>query len=85
MSVESIADFYSETEVGRELLNRGIEQGLERSSQLLTALLLDRFGEQPEIAAVTERLVHWPDPAAAVHAITRAESLAELLTLPPPG
>ena len=37
MSVESIADFYSETEVGRELLNRGIEQGLERSGQFWTA------------------------------------------------
>jgi hypothetical protein len=85
MSVESIADFYSETEVGRELLNRGLEQGLERSSQLLTALLGEKFGEQPELAAVAERLVHWPDPAAAVHAITRAESLAELLIQAPPA
>ena len=77
--MESIADFYSETEVGRELLNRGLEQGLERSTRLLTALLRDRFGDQPEIAEITERLVHWPDPADAVHAITRAQSLAALL------
>jgi hypothetical protein len=84
MSVESIADFYSETEVGRELLNRGIEQGLQRSGQLLAALLRDRFGEQPEIVEITERLVHWPDPAAAVRAVTRAATLTELLDQTPP-
>jgi hypothetical protein len=85
MSVESIADFYSETEVGRELLNRGIEQGLERSGQLLAALLRERFGEQPEIAEVTQRLVHWPDPAAAIQAVNRAGSVSELLALSPPA
>jgi hypothetical protein len=84
MSVESIADFYSETEVGRELLNRGLEQGLERSGQLLSALLRDRFGEQPEITEITARLIHWPDPASAIHAVTRAETLAELLHQSPP-
>jgi hypothetical protein len=88
LSVESIADFYSETEVGRELVNRGIEQGIEReidrSRQMLATLLRDRFGDQPEIAPIVERLVRWPDPAAAVHAVTRAICLDELRTLSPP-
>jgi len=79
MSVESIADFYSETEVGRELLNRGLEQGLELSAQMIAALLRDRFGDQPQIAEITDRLVHGPDPASAARAITRAETLSELL------
>lgn len=56
----SVADFYSETEVGRELVNRGIEQGIEReidrSRQMLATLLRDRFGDQPEIAPIVERL-----------------------------
>jgi len=85
LSVESIADFYSETEVGRELVNRGIEQGIERSSQMLATLLLDRFGDQPEIPQIVGRLVRWPDPAAVVHAITRAQTLQELLRATPPG
>lgn len=89
MTVESIADFYSETEVGQELVNRGLEQGreqgLERSSKMLAALLRDRFGDQPEIPQVTEQLAHWPDPAAAVHAVIRAETLAELLNQTPPS
>jgi hypothetical protein len=84
LSVESIADFYSETEVGRELVNRGIAQGIERSSQMLAALLIDRFGDQPEIEQIVGQLVRWPDPAAAVHAVTRAQTLAELLTASPP-
>jgi hypothetical protein len=84
LSVESIADFYSETEVGRELVNRGIAQGIERSSQMLAALLVDRFGDQPEIEQIVGLLVRWPDPAAAVHAVTRAQTLAELLTAAPP-
>jgi hypothetical protein len=85
LSVESIADFYSETEVGRELVNRGIEQGLERSGQMLATLLFDRFGEQPEIPQIVARLVRWPDPADAVHAVTRVRNLHELLTVRPPA
>ena len=85
LSVESIADFYSETEVGRELVNRGIEQGIERSSQMLLGILLsEHFGEQPEIAQIVERLVGWSDLSAAVHAVTHARSLDELLTATPP-
>jgi hypothetical protein len=84
LSVESIADFYSETEVGRELVNRGIEQGIERSGQMLATLLRDRFGERPEIAEIVNRLARWPDPASAVHAVTRAGSLLELLAQDPP-
>lgn len=85
LSVESIADFYSETEVGRELVNRGREQGLERSGQMLTTLLLDRFGDQPEIPEIVARLARWPDAAAAVHAVTRAQALTELLVATPPA
>lgn len=85
LSVESIADFYSETEVGRELVNRGIEQGLERSGQMLATLLRDRFGDRPEIPEIVGRLARWPDPASAVHAVTRARSLSDLLVPGPPA
>jgi hypothetical protein len=84
LSVESIADFYSETEVGRELVNRGIEQGMQRSGQMLATLLSDRFGESPEIPEIVSRLVRWPDPAAAVHAVVRSSSLQDLLNQEPP-
>jgi hypothetical protein len=86
LSVESIADFYSETEVGRELVNRGIEQGIERSSHtLLTVLLTDRFGARDDLPQIVERLVAGSDLTAAVHAVMQASSLDDLAADAPPA
>ncbi len=87
MTVESIADFYSATEVGRELLNRGnrrgIEQGLEQGLEqgvvaTLTRLLRAKFGDQPGIEAAATRLAHWSDQDAVILAITRADDLSAI-------
>jgi NADPH-dependent ferric siderophore reductase len=76
MTVESIADFYSGTEVGREIGRRGREQGIE---QTLLALLRSRFGDQPGIPAIASRLAHLPDQATAIDAIAQAQSADDLL------
>ena len=72
MTVESIADFYSETEVGQEIRRRGQER-------TLAALLHSRFGDHAQIPAIATRLAHLPDQAEAIDAITRAQSPDELL------
>jgi hypothetical protein len=88
MTIETVADFYSETEVGRELLGRGREAGRDEGREegreeghedVLTALLKNRFGEQARTGEVAQRLAHFMDLATAVDVITKADSLDELL------
>ena len=48
---------------------------------MLTALLIERFGEHPELPDLVQRFAHWPDVATAVHAISTATDLAERLPI----
>jgi hypothetical protein len=92
MTVESVAEFYSETDLGRAIgkqaheqgLEQGLEQGREQGRQQeLTQSLIDllrvRFGIHPQIPALAEHLAHESDRAARVRAITEAETLDDLL------
>jgi hypothetical protein len=72
MTVESIAAFFSETEVGQEIGRRGAER-------TLVALLRSRFGDHPRLPAIAGRLARLTDQADAIEAITRAQSPDELL------
>ena len=80
MTVQEVADFYRDTRFGLRLRSEGREEARE---ELLTALLIERFGEHPELPDLVQRFVHWPD-AAAVHAISAATDLAELQRATPP-
>jgi hypothetical protein len=97
MTVESIADFYSDTKIGQELLRRGEAKGEARGEArgeakgeargvraTLEALLKERFGDQDDLPAVAAGLAHWASPAAAVQAITTAGTLDDLRREPPP-
>jgi hypothetical protein len=75
MTVESVAEVYRDTKFGRKLRAEGREE--ERES-LPAAVLLERFGEHPELTAIAQRLAAWPDGATAVHAITTAVGVEEL-------
>jgi hypothetical protein len=86
MTVESVAAFYRDTQFGQTLRAEGREEGRgEGRAELLEALLVERFGEQPDAAVIARRLAGWKDGAAAVHAITVATSLGELQDAEPPG
>jgi hypothetical protein len=92
MTVESIAGLFRETEFGQLLVNEGRTEGrnegrtegrTEGREALLTALLRDRFGDQPGLAAAAHRLAGWPDAAVALHAVTAAADLDDLPAEPP--
>ena len=79
MTVESVAEFYPETRFGQRLRAEGRDEGLEEGREtLLSALLLDRFGERPELTSLARRLARLPDPVQAVHAVTTATTFEEL-------
>jgi hypothetical protein len=84
MTVESIADFERQTEVGRMLLDRGREQGLEQGRkhghvQTLEALTRGRFGDRPDIPQLAKRLARSCDLPTAVHPITHTTRFEDLL------
>jgi hypothetical protein len=94
MSVDSVADLFRDTKFGQALVEQGLEQGREEGLEqgleqgavrLLTALLHDRFGFHSAIPVLARRLNRWPDSLAAVHAITSATSLDDLLNAQPPA
>jgi len=79
MTVESVAEFYRDTRFGQKLRAEGRDKGLEEGREmLLSALLLDRFGERPELSSLARRLAQLPDPFQAVHAVTTATMIDEL-------
>jgi hypothetical protein len=55
------------------------EGAAEGRVRLLVALMQDRFGPQADAPAVAERLVRRLDDAEAVHAVTTATDLADLV------
>jgi hypothetical protein len=75
MTIDDVVDFYSGTKFGRELVNRSRAEGIVL---MLETLLRDRFGEDPRIEATAKRPAETTDPAAAVHAITHAATIADL-------
>jgi hypothetical protein len=81
MTVEDIAEFYSDTTFGRALRDRG---GQEASLRILRALLRDRFGEHAQIQVLAERLAKSPDLDAVIHTINQAHSIDDLLDQAPP-
>ena len=83
MTVESVAEFYRDTRFGQKLRAEGREEGRDEGLEegretLLSALLLDRFGERPELSSLARLLAQWPDPVQAVHAVTTATTIEEL-------
>ncbi|MBI4939464.1 MAG: hypothetical protein HY830_01805, partial [Actinobacteria bacterium] len=76
MTVESIADFYEQTDFGRLIQDRAREQGLE---QALSVALAERFGIRPEIADVAHRLAHGADVSTAMRAVLTARAFEDLL------
>ena len=80
MTVESVADFWAETEFGRVLQQRAREEGLERGRlQALAALLRVRFGDGPDVEEAAGRLAPAPDFDTVVRDVSTAGSLDELL------
>ena len=64
-------------EQGRE---QGLEQGLEQGrAESLRALLVERFGEHPDVDAVAARLAAGHDVAASFRAVLKAGSVEDLL------
>jgi hypothetical protein len=87
---EVIAELFDESGTGAGLVQRGLDRGrvegiaedtekglAEGRERILTALITDRFGFAPEISAIAHRLAGWSD-AAAIHAVTHAQSLEQL-------
>ncbi|WP_088319627.1 hypothetical protein [Kineosporia sp. R_H_3] len=74
MTVESVAEFYAQTDSGKFLVERGREEGRE---EMLVELLRERFGADERIPALAERLAH---QAGALRSVLAATSLDDLDT-----
>lgn len=78
MTVESIADFYAQTEGGRFLIDKGREQGREEAREEAVAVLLhERFGDDPRIPGIARRLAAG-ELAAAYRSVLASELLDDL-------
>ncbi len=78
MTVESIADFYAQTEGGQFLIDKGREQGREQAREEAVAVLLrERFGDDPRIPGVARRLAAG-DLATAYRSVLAAGALDDL-------
>ncbi|WP_143448273.1 hypothetical protein [Kineosporia sp. A_224] len=76
MTVESVAEFYAQTDSGKFLVERGREEGREEGREAtLAELLRERFGADERIPALAQRLAHRP---AALRAVLEAASLDDL-------
>jgi hypothetical protein len=78
VTVESdiMEEIFRDTGLARGLLRKGREE-------LLVALLRERFGDHPDIPAITHSLAKWPDATSVAHAISTAATLDDLLTQRP--
>ncbi|MBI4940981.1 MAG: hypothetical protein HY830_09555 [Actinobacteria bacterium] len=80
MTVESVAEFYAQTDSGKFLVERGREEGREEGreagrEETLAELLRERFGADERIPALAERLAH---QAGALRSVLAATSLDDL-------
>ena len=87
MTVESIAEFYRDTIIGRTLRDVGRQEGRqegreegrhEERAALLAAMLRARFGDDPRIPEISARLAEGDQGDAAVAAIAEAASVDDL-------
>jgi hypothetical protein len=85
MTVESVAAFYNQTEVGQELVRQGLEKGREEGHEdTYRVLLRARFGDDPQIPLIAKRLARFSDAEAVINALDRAEALDRLTQWTPP-
>jgi hypothetical protein len=83
MNTKVVAEIFRDTEVGRVLHEEGRTEGREEGQQearerLLSLLLRERFGDHPSVPAIARHLTAQPE-AAALHAISAAATLDELI------
>ena len=79
MTMESVAEFYMDTPFGHIIRDSGRAEGVnEGREELLTALLVERFGEQADVKEAAHRFATWSNAAAAVHAISTATAFDDL-------
>jgi hypothetical protein len=87
MTVESIADFYEETDFGQEIRQRGRQAGRQEGRQEgreegreegLAVMLRERFGDHPDVPRLTAALAARPDLAAVYRQILAAATIEEL-------
>jgi hypothetical protein len=91
MSIEELAEFYSEAKFAQrqrqqardEGREEGRDEGLDQGRvETLAALLHDRFGEHPDLLTAARNLAGWPDKSAAIRVITGASTVEDLLGPP---
>jgi predicted transposase YdaD len=83
MTIETVAEFYSGTEVGQELRNQGRVEGRvegreEGAARTLAALLRARFGDHAQVRTIAEHLAHTLDDDASIRIVTEAHTLDDL-------
>jgi hypothetical protein len=77
LTLERLTEEFGETALVRSARE---ESHTSARTEVLAAMLRERFGDEPDVAAVAERLASWADTAAAVHAISTAETLDKIPT-----
>ena len=85
-SLDHMQLIYKNTRFGKAMRAEARTEGRRQEREsVLVALLADRFGENPDLAAAAHRLAGWANLAAAVHAITSARHFDDLVKADPPG
>lgn len=85
MVIPSVVDFYSQTDIGKELLQQGHEEGREEGREegtvrTLAGAIQVRFGADPRIDGLATFLAQNLDVVASIRLINEATSLKQLLT-----
>lgn len=88
MTMESIAEFYRDTDLGHVLQDVGRKEGRKEGRQegreaALVEAITDRFGPDPGVPVIAHRLAGWS--VGAFHAVIAAASLADLAVAEPPA
>jgi hypothetical protein len=79
MSIQSLVEFYRQTDVGQGILEQGVQRGQVR---LLAALIRDRFGDDDQIATIAGLLAQIPEETS-VRILNGATSLNDLISRVP--
>ena len=86
VTIETVVEFYRETEVGQHLQKEAREEGREEgSAMMLQECIESRFGQHPQIPRIAERLVRLFDARSALKAVNRAQTIDDLIALIPPA